>query len=252
MIGKKELLARFSDLVFDDPTHTYTIDGEVYPSVSSIIKKFYKRPDFKMVAKFTAKKYNKTVEEVLDNWKAKNEESIVLGNNTHNFAEDYINGLDVKPETLQQQAAVEFIASIQEQYEVIATELQMFCRKRRYAGTADLILRNKQTGGIVIADWKTNKDLFKNYKGTKMLSPFNFLLDNPFNHYQLQFSLYQILLEDENLKVEDRILIHLRRDGTYESYNTVDYTDKLKLFLDDKQGDNTESSEPIFSWSGIR
>ena len=60
-----------------------------------------------------------------------------------------------------------------------------------------------------------------------MLKPFDFLDDTPYNHYQLQFSYYQILLEQTGLTVSDRMLIHLRKDGNYKVFHTNDYTEKL-------------------------
>lgn len=61
-----------------------------------------------------------------------------------------------------------------------------------------------------------------------MLGVFNNLLDNPFNHYQLQLSFYQILFEQSGFKVSSRKLIWLLDDGTYKMYNMDDYTQQLK------------------------
>nr|DAK47305.1 MAG TPA: Exonuclease V [Caudoviricetes sp.] len=73
----------------------------------------------------------------------------------------------------------------------------------------------------------TNQDLFKNYKGKRLLTPFDDLEDNPFNKYQLQLSLYQILFEQTGFKIENRALIWVKEDGTYEIYRTNDYRDRL-------------------------
>ena len=103
----------------------------------------------------------------------------------------------------------------------------MFHHTYDYAGTADIILLDQRDGSLVIADYKTNKNLFKQYKNQKMLAPFSFLDDTPYNHYQLQFSYYQILLEQTGLTVSDRMLIYLKLDGTYKVFHTNDYTEKL-------------------------
>jgi hypothetical protein len=97
------------------------------------------------------------------------------------------------------------------------------------AGTADLILLNKKTGKLVIADWKTNSvNLIQCYKGKKLKAPFNTMFDNKLNVYKLQMSLYQVLIEKNTpYEVEDRWLIWLK-DGDYhivdEDKNAENYT----------------------------
>lgn len=87
-------------------------------------------------------------------------------------------------------------------------------------------------GKSLIPTHNTNKDLFKNYKGQTMIGPFNHLLDTPFNHYQLQLSYYQILLEQiEGLKISGRKLIWIKPTGDYLMYNLEDYTKELKQEL---------------------
>ena len=110
----------------------------------------------------------------------------------------------------------------------LVIELQMFHKEYMFAGTADILLYNTVTNTFIIGDYKTNKDLFKNYKGKTLLSPFKNLLDSPYNKYQLQLSFYQLLLEQTGFKVSSRKLIWLKPDGTYLLYNTDDYTDILK------------------------
>ena len=112
----------------------------------------------------------------------------------------------------------------------VVMELQMYHKEYMFAGTADILLYNTVTNTFIIGDYKTNKDLFKNYKGKTLLSPFKNLLDNPYNKYQLQLSFYQLLLEQTGFKVSSRKLIWLKPDGTYLLYNTDDYTDILNRF----------------------
>jgi hypothetical protein len=92
-------------------------------------------------------------------------------------------------------------------------------------------LYNTLTGKFILADYKTNRDLFKNFASKKLLYPFNFLLDNPYNKYQLQLSSYQILFELVGYEVESRRIIWIKPDGNYEMFKTVDYTERLKQYL---------------------
>ena len=87
-------------------------------------------------------------------------------------------------------------------------------------------------GKSLIPTHNTNKDLFKNFKRQRMQGPFGHLIDCPFNHYQLQLSYYQILLEqylqDTDVKVVGRKLIYLKDSGDYEIYELDDYTEVLR------------------------
>jgi hypothetical protein len=87
----------------------------------------------------------------------------------------------------------------------------------------------------ITGDYKTNEDLFKNYKEKKLLEPFDFLLDCPYNHYQIQLSLYQILLEQTNFFVSERWLIYLEADGNYKKYNCYNYTEYLINWFESKK-----------------
>ena len=100
-----------------------------------------------------------------------------------------------------------------------------------FGGTADIILYNTLTKKFIIGDYKTNEDLSKTFMGKTLLPPFEFLLENDLNKYQIQFSIYQILFEQTGFEVEKRVLIWLRPDGTYEKYFTEDYTQLIKNYL---------------------
>ena len=74
----------------------------------------------------------------------------------------------------------------------------------------------------LIPTHNTNKDLFKNFKGKKLKAPFNNLLDSPFDKYNIQLSMYQILFELTGYEVENRFIIWLKPNAEYEIYYTQD------------------------------
>ena len=113
-------------------------------------------------------------------------------------------------------------------------ELRMYHKVFKFSGTADILLYDTINKCFIIADYKTNKDLFKNFAGQKMTKIFSHFLDTPFNHYQLQLSYYQILFEQIGYKVSRRIIIWLKEDGTYEMYDTEDLTSILIKELKNK------------------
>jgi hypothetical protein len=107
-----------------------------------------------------------------------------------------------------------------------------------YAGTFDLLFYYDATlngkpdsdSGFVIFDYKTNKNLFNNFKGETMLSPFSSLLNCSINTYRLQLSLYQLALDKVGCKVRGRRIIWLKDTG-YEKIDLQDYSKMLEKSL---------------------
>lgn len=230
---KSAVIQYFSALSFDEEQHKYTVNKKNLKSVSVTIKKYVEHTDFDKIAGFVAKKRGITKEEVLAEWKAKKNFSCDQGTAVHLFGETYTEGF-IKPNEFRngfEEAIVKFWDSIPDYIQPFLFELQMYSETLGIAGTADIILYNTITGKFIIADYKTNEDLFKNFKGKKLLNPFNDLLDNPYNKYQLQLSMYQLLFEQIGFEVESRKIVWLKPNGTFEIFKTNDYTEVLKLEL---------------------
>jgi len=241
---KEKAKQQFSKLEFKEETHTYTVKEEILPSTSYKIKEFYKEFDKENISLAVAKKNKVTQQEILDQWDEINLVAIENGTAVHNFAEDYCNGLDVKPFNKQCEAVIRFWNELPSYYELVFVELQMYSEDYWYAGTTDFVLLDTRDNSLVIGDYKTNEDLFSYYD--YMLPPFDMLEDSAYNHYQIQLSYYQILLEQLDYKISDRILVWLRKDGNYDTYHTTNFTDILKNNFNDNRGNYTENTEPLF------
>ena len=215
----------FKELQFDAQKHSYEVRGKPLTSVSKTIHKYVEKVDFDKIAGFVAKKRGITKQEVLAEWNAKKIASCSQGTLVHTFGENYFKGK--KPTNGFEEAIVKFWDNIPDYIEPFLFELQMFSETLGIAGTSDIILFNRKTGKFIIADYKTNEDLFKNYKGKTLLEPFEDLLDSPYNKYQLQLSMYQLLFEQCGFEVESRRIIWLKPNGVYENFKTEDLTQKL-------------------------
>jgi hypothetical protein len=227
----------FGELEFEEKYHNYTLNGKRLPSVSKMNKTFYV-PFDKKIAKYSAGKgkyLDMNEEQVVNMWEENRESSALFGTKVHTFAENYIQGIHKKIENNCELGIVQWWMDLPEHYVPVCLELRMFSKKYGFAGTADLILLNKKTGNLIIGDYKTNGDLFKSY-GKKMLSPFKKYTDNSFNKYQLQFSHYQICLEEAGFTVEDRLLIWTTEDKDnmkfYKQFKTQDFTKELKKYYE--------------------
>jgi hypothetical protein len=222
----------FSNLTFEEKKHKYYVEGQpINKSVSALIGEFYEHFDAKQVAPYSAAKMGLTTEEVLAHWAAINQESRDRGHRVHNFGEVYQFNRNLKPSCPQEEAIVKFWQDVPEHILPLAAELRMYHFKHLFAGTADIILFDTKTQTYIIADYKTNKDLLKNYMGKTMIGPFSHLLDNPLNHYVIQLSYYQLLLEQVGVKVSRRVIIWLGLEGNYQLFDTENVTDILKTTL---------------------
>lgn len=218
----------FKDLSFQEDTHTYTVHGiPLKYSVSKLISDYGNKFNTQVMSEAVAKKTSTSRESVVARWDKEREDSIIKGHSLHYFAEEYLKNRNIKPITKQQELMVSFLNSIPQHIVVLGSEIKMYHKKFLFGGTMDLPLYNTLTNKIIIADYKSNKDIHKNYKGQTLLTPFNYLLDTPLNKYQLQLSFYQILLEQiPNIEVEARKVVWFKDTG-YDIYDCQNYTKDL-------------------------
>jgi hypothetical protein len=231
-MDKDKIKKFFNKLEFDEGKHLYSINGnKINSSVSKLVKNFVKSTDFNQIAAGMDRRDGLPKGTTSDLWKFNSNISLAIGNRAHHFGELYAFHRNLKPPTGYEEAIVKFWNDLPEHIEPVIMELQMYHKDYMFAGTGDILLYNKNSGNYIIGDYKTNKDLFKNFKGQKMLGEFSSLLDMPINHYQLQLSFYQILFEQIGLIVEGRKIVWVKPDGTYDMYDTEDYTKVLKEYL---------------------
>jgi len=226
---KKTITDTFQGLTFEETAHKYCVDGKpLSTSVSGCIKQFYEPFDAKAKAEEWAITKNIPAEETLAEWKKVNDESKDRGHRVHTFAENYFYNRGLTPSCPQEVAVIKFWKGLPEWIIPVATELQMYHLQQFFGGTADLLLFDTRTQTYVIADYKTNKDLHKNFMGKRMLPPFGHLLDCPLSHYKIQLSYYQILLEQvHGIEVSRRVVVYLGLDGEYSLYDCEDLTQEL-------------------------
>ena len=225
---KIKILDNFKGLEFVEEEHKYFYNSKpISISVSGLIKKFVKEFNAYKISGIIAERDGLNQKEILQGWKDTAKEATDKGHSTHLFGEVYPFNREIKPSTNLEKAIVKFWDDLPPFVIPVMTEVKMFHKKYMFAGTADILLYNTITDTFIIGDYKTNKDLFKNYKGQIMLSPFENMLDCPFNKYQLQLSYYQILLEQTGVEVSGRKLIWLSPNN-YKMYDCQDLTQYLK------------------------
>lgn len=227
----------FRGLTFQEDTHKYFLEGKpLNISVSGIYSKF-KQP-FKGDAKAYALKNNLSEEEVKIKWKKAGEDSANFGSSVHLFGEKYMWEKSLEPANGFEKSVVNFWKVVPDYILPIQSELMMYHKKYMFSGTADIILYDTVHDEYIIADYKTNKDIHKNFGGQKMLPPFDFLLDTPFNHYKIQLSLYGMMFKQTGLKLGKSRIIWLQDEGNFYCYEVEDYEELLTKWLEENYETN--------------
>jgi hypothetical protein len=233
---EKLLKSKFDVIRFDPDPHIYTVDGEQLMPTSTKLKQHCEEFPLLEASAAYAKKRGLSQKEVLKDWESINSKACEIGHEIHQFAETYIrSGRKLKiyrndPLANKKQQVINFWNKLpSNRFTCIEVEQKMYSSKFKYAGTADFLLYDAQEKGIVIGDYKTNKDIFKTY-GNVLKDPFEHLIDNPYNHYQLQLSYYQIMLEDIGVKVTNRLIVWIKEDS-FEAYHPDDLTLTIRNIL---------------------
>lgn len=221
----------FEGLNFNEEKHIYTVKEQQLPSVSGLIKNFHEQFDEQKVSLSVSIRTGVPQEEILAEWEHERVTACDTGHRVHLFGELYPFNRELKPMCKQEEAIVKFWDSIPEHIIPVFTELRMYHKDFQFAGTADIILFDTIKKGYIIGDYKTNKDLFKNFKKKTMFSPFNHLLESPYSKYTLQLSFYQLLFEQTGYKILSRKLIWLLKTGEFLLYDTDDYSKTLSKYL---------------------
>ena len=249
-------------LVFIEGPHKYFLDGVEYISVSEVTHK-YKPIDGEQMAENCVKKWQKdqdpsykyygmSKEEILALWKVKSDHACEFGTNVHAFGESMFYYMTGEPDKVleeckeqfdengphplnpQEEAIVKFWDDLPENFVPVLAETKVFNRNgTQYAGTFDILFYyveepESPKNGLVIFDYKTNEDLYKNYRGQTLLWPFQDMLDQNASYYTLQLSLYAIPLQNLGMKVIGRRLIWVKPDGSYEKVKIDSVSDRLR------------------------
>ena len=227
---KNKIHEYFKALNFREEGHQYLVeDLPIKISVSGLIKQYKHYTDWDSVRKNVAFKRGISEAEVEAEWKAAADRGCSTGTEAHLFGEDYVYNRSLEPKNGYQMAIKKFWEELPDFIVPLALEVKMYHKEYMFAGTADILLYDTRDGSIHIADYKTNKDLFKSFLGQRMSGPFFHLVCSPYNHYQLQLSYYQILIEQIlGIKIKSRTIIWVKPDGEYENYILDDYTEILK------------------------
>lgn len=192
--------------VFLEPLeHRYfTVSGEEYSSVSKVRKNIKKPFDANMVSYMVAKSRMKNnghediefyKNQVLGEWKKKNDHSIVVGNYIDGAIDTYFTTTDVVNEELR--PMLEELGAMMSGYKKRLTKAVVWSEAHKVAGEIDkMCMVSKDKADYF--DYKTNfyKGMeYVNKRGDYMLDPMSHLQDCNYNDLCLQLSIYALMGE---------------------------------------------------------
>ena len=184
--------------------------------------------------------FNKTQQDILDEWEQTNRESCERGTLIHSKLEHsvYNMGDNVILKKFgiggqficdKDRTNLDLINGVYPEYLISRTSADGILR---LAGQIDLLVKNGNE--ITVIDYKTNKEI-KQHSGfdsktkstAKMKYPLNNLEDCNFIHYTLQLSTYAWMIQKLNPEfiIKDLILVHFDHQGNQNIYH-LDYLKK--------------------------
>lgn len=255
----KELWTAFNDIHFEEVGHKYTDSvGTKYTSVTTYINQFEPDKDWDLIAE-KAIKNNKdgkytgmTVPEVREQWKKAGEYACILGTNIHSCCEYEWQNKEFYPDqhlleqyegmpedfAWRKKKAKALIKTLKERYIPIKNEYIVYDKDWRLVGTIDFLAYNKVKKCYSILDWKTSKKFDHSNKFQKMKYPFQNYDDCNCNHYSIQLSMYQAILEKHcpSIKIGERILVQIPNKETEKSeiYQCTDMTKEILEYFSNK------------------
>ena len=237
---KERIQQAFSKYSFVEEGHYYLCNGKrVEISTTGLIALYENEFDKETISQQKANDRGISQNEILEEWRIENLHSTIKGSLVHLYAQslwehkkfeiDYsnipkeidINRLKTEIDILKKQAD-NFYNDYKDIYELIGCEIYLGDEDYDECGATDIVFYNKYTEEIVIADFKTNKEIKReSYRHKKMLIPLHKLDDCNYSHYSLQLSAYKYKFEkNTDLKVAETFIIYFNNNA--ENYEIIE------------------------------
>ena len=255
----KVLHDSFKDFKFFEDGHYYTYkDKPVGISVTRFIAEYENEFNQQEMAERVAIRDNKTVQQVLEEWKYKSDFACAKGTTCHEWAQSLWSGEKWNPLLFDNseefkkarkeicEQAIMFKHDYQDHLEHLIDELPIGSEEYDIASCVDHLFYNKLTGGLVLVDYKTNslmsgynKDAYKK----AMQIPLNHLNDDALHHYYIQLSIYKFLIEKySGLKVEEMFIVYMSENiENYEIIEIPYLKEEVEMILENRRVKNMNS-----------
>lgn len=236
---------RDSRISFDEPTHTYKIDGssEGVISVTTLIHHHFPQFNADEVLKKMRNSRNGLADkykglsddQIKSQWSESGKEASGKGTKMHKSIElfynddfDYI----YEDQPTEFMYFIAFHETVKHRLTPYRTEWSIFRGDIKLAGQLDMLYSiNGQEGKYALYDWKRSKEIKLENKFEKGLGKLSHLDNCNYNHYSIQLNVYKRILETlYGLSIVEMVLVILHPDNksfqlfeVKEMKNEIDY-----------------------------
>ncbi|MCX8483169.1 MAG: PD-(D/E)XK nuclease family protein [Crocinitomicaceae bacterium] len=262
ILSKKNAHPRDPNLVFDEPTHKYTITTDPdskYTSVTTWNHSHFPHFDAdKVIANMMKGKnwnpenkyWGLTAQQIKDQWSQNAESVSGAGTDLHFDIECFMNqelpeGNDCTHRTLLENyhdfldqgnkppnESDEWNYFLQyarafPNFKPYRTEWMIYDEELKLAGSIDMVYENPD-GTLSIYDWKRAKEIKKtnSFNESALTECINHLPHTNYWHYSLQLNTYKAILEKQyNKTVTDLYLVRLHPNNTRQTYDLIKCAD---------------------------
>lgn len=226
---------RDNHILFEEKTHTYTIDGDSdYTSVTTWVKCHFPKFDSKKIINSMmnssnwpkSKYYGMTANQIEETWNKTRDESAAAGTKLHYDIECYYNNCVNINNTIEYSYFMQFVDAFPELIPY-RTEWTIYDKRLKLAGSIDMVFTNK-AGEYEIYDWKRSKEIVKinnwdKYANNAIIS---YLPDANYWHYCLQLNTYKAILEENyDINIKGMYLVCLHPNNKNKSFYRIKVVD---------------------------
>lgn len=230
---------RDEHIEFDEPTHTYTIDGDsTFTSVTTWNHTHFKAFDADTIIanmmkshRWPSNKYfGMTPDEIKAAWDKNRDEAATAGTKMHYDIECYYNDIDVENDSVEFKYFMEFVVDHPDLVPY-RTEWTVYDKELKLAGSIDMVYENED-GTLRIYDWKRSKGIIRNkqFEEYSIRDCISHIPDTNFWHYALQLNTYKAILEKNyGKKVTELKLVCLHpNQKTYQLIDVPELTEEME------------------------
>ncbi len=241
-LKNKNTHPRDSRILFDEPTHTYTIDGDSnYTSVTTWNHTHFSEFDADSVIRNmrrgknwgpTNKYFGMSDDQIKAGWEENRDSAASAGTNMHYNIECFYNNNIVDDPSVEYAYFLNFVADFPD-LSAYRTEWTVFHEELRIAGSIDMLFV-KPDGTYAIYDWKRSRQITKSASFNKFAnkSCIEHLPDSNYWHYCLQLNTYKAILEAKyGIVVSEMYLVCLHpenKNKNYQRIKVVDLSDEVE------------------------
>ena len=259
---KNKIENAFGKYTFIEDGHYYLCNGKrVGISTTGLIAQYEQKFDSDTISWQVASKRGISQEEVLEEWRIENLHSTIKGSFIHEFAQSLWENKEYKfdyskvpkeidIDRLKNDIAklipqtINFYNDYKDIYELIGCEIYLGDEDYDECGATDQMMLNKNTGEIVIIDYKTNKKIeYESFRHKKMLIPLQEFDDCNYIHYSFQLNDYKYKFEkNTNLKVSETFIVYFNINAdNYEIIKPLNMENEVKKILENRRVKNMNS-----------